>query len=584
MITSLISILGEISSRFFSFMAREIIFSAVLFILILTLIIFLRKKSPLWHMGLWTIVLIRLILPPGFSIPLTKYNVLNNIRFVKEANDIIPKFNTLKSHDSSSNKQSISSTQNIAFAGNKSTIIESTLNSLSVPSWKITLFGIWLLGFLITLSIHIRRYLYFRKVIWNSTLLENEFTNETLAHWRKVIKIKRSIRIVYSQQCLSPFTVGLLKPAIYLPQRLLEKGDKELLNSVISHEVTHIKHFDDLWIKFQNLIQSLYFFYPVVWYINSRIYLARECIRDTYVISQGEISPKIFGNSILSLLKMNLIGSDEILYLPGFGSEKKKVTYRLKNLKSNRILMYHKMLIYLFLICFGLYVVPIFGSIRSEGALADNYERGVRLGNMRTFDVPSEEWSMAAEDENNLALNSKEPPINKSNLTGKFQTSPGKYEKEAMESVKSIDTKIALFEQQLPAPVKIPNEIVKGEFRDNDFDKGEIDINESIAVDDSISPIRLGGQYLPPRLTKRVKPIYPLKARQDHVEGVVILEATSDLYGRVTEVKLLRSIPKLDQAAVEAVKQWIYEPMIIKGRPRSVIFKVTVTFKLERTP
>ncbi|MCK4336486.1 MAG: energy transducer TonB, partial [Candidatus Aminicenantes bacterium] len=46
-------------------------------------------------------------------------------------------------------------------------------------------------------------------------------------------------------------------------------------------------------------------------------------------------------------------------------------------------------------------------------------------------------------------------------------------------------------------------------------------------------------------------------------------------------VKILRSIPLLDQAAFDAVRQWVYEPMVINGRPRSVIFTVTVIFKLK---
>jgi len=65
------------------------------------------------------------------------------------------------------------------------------------------------------------------------------------------------------------------------------------------------------------------------------------------------------------------------------------------------------------------------------------------------------------------------------------------------------------------------------------------------------------------------------------VEGVVIIEAQTDIYGRVQSVKVLRSIPLLDQAAIDAVRQWVYEPMVINGRPRGVIFTVTVTFKLK---
>jgi protein TonB len=78
-----------------------------------------------------------------------------------------------------------------------------------------------------------------------------------------------------------------------------------------------------------------------------------------------------------------------------------------------------------------------------------------------------------------------------------------------------------------------------------------------------------------------VAPIYPEIARQARVEGVVIVEATTDIYGRVISAKLLRSIPLLDQAALDAVRQWQYEPMIINGRPRPVIFTVTVRFQLK---
>jgi protein TonB len=95
------------------------------------------------------------------------------------------------------------------------------------------------------------------------------------------------------------------------------------------------------------------------------------------------------------------------------------------------------------------------------------------------------------------------------------------------------------------------------------------------------APVRAIGEIKPPRLIKRVEPDYPEIARQARVEGVVIVETTTDIYGRVKDVKILRSIPLLDQAAVDAVRQWMYEPMIINGRPRGVIFVVTVRFSLK---
>ena len=95
------------------------------------------------------------------------------------------------------------------------------------------------------------------------------------------------------------------------------------------------------------------------------------------------------------------------------------------------------------------------------------------------------------------------------------------------------------------------------------------------------TPVRATGDIKPPKLIKMVKPIYPEIARQSKVEGVVILEATTDIYGRVQETKILRSIPELDQAAIDAVMQWVYEPFLIDGKPRGVIFTVKIVFMLK---
>ena len=101
-----------------------------------------------------------------------------------------------------------------------------------------------------------------------------------------------------------------------------------------------------------------------------------------------------------------------------------------------------------------------------------------------------------------------------------------------------------------------------------------------ISMDDNV-PVMAVGEVTPPRLVRRVDPVYPEIARKARVAGIVVLEATTDAAGRVLNVTVLRSIPLLDQAAIDAVKQWIYEPMVINGRPRPVTFTVTVRFELK---
>jgi|GEM_PF-2776753 len=90
--------------------------------------------------------------------------------------------------------------------------------------------------------------------------------------------------------------------------------------------------------------------------------------------------------------------------------------------------------------------------------------------------------------------------------------------------------------------------------------------------------VRLGA---PPKLKKRVPPQYPALAFNQKIEGIVILEVRIDAQGKVKDVKVLRSIAALDKAAVKAVEQWVYEPVVIEGRPREAVFTVTVDFKVK---
>jgi protein TonB len=94
-------------------------------------------------------------------------------------------------------------------------------------------------------------------------------------------------------------------------------------------------------------------------------------------------------------------------------------------------------------------------------------------------------------------------------------------------------------------------------------------------------PVHLSSGMQVPRKLANVDPVYPRVAQTARIEGVVILEATIDTRGRVIDVRVLRSMPLLDQAAVDAVRQWIYTPTLLNGVPVPIVMTVTVNFKLQ---
>ena len=92
--------------------------------------------------------------------------------------------------------------------------------------------------------------------------------------------------------------------------------------------------------------------------------------------------------------------------------------------------------------------------------------------------------------------------------------------------------------------------------------------------------VRVGLGVTAPQKIRHVAPIYPPIALAARQEGVVILEAVIDEAGSVRDVKILRSVQLLDQAAMDAVRQWRFTPTLLSGEPVPIVMTVTVDFKL----
>jgi TonB family protein len=92
--------------------------------------------------------------------------------------------------------------------------------------------------------------------------------------------------------------------------------------------------------------------------------------------------------------------------------------------------------------------------------------------------------------------------------------------------------------------------------------------------------VRVGGSVAPPRQTKYVRPTYPRDAQAERASGIVTLELLIGANGKVTDVRVIRSSPLLDKAAIEATRKWEYEPTRINGVAVPVVMTANVTFSL----
>jgi protein TonB len=93
--------------------------------------------------------------------------------------------------------------------------------------------------------------------------------------------------------------------------------------------------------------------------------------------------------------------------------------------------------------------------------------------------------------------------------------------------------------------------------------------------------LRVGGDVRPPEKIHDVRPVYPRAALEARIEGSVILEATISPTGIVEGLRVVKSVPLLDTAAREAVRQWRFKPTLLNGVPVPVLMTVTLHFRLQ---
>ena len=371
---------------------HQSVYCIILFLFIIGISFLLREKSPHWQIGLWFLILIRLVLPTDLNLHFSARNLAEN--FIATDNLNIP----IKAL---SDKLDIRDRMNHILSSNVSPNIEG--HEIYMQSskhldggkkysvhWPVVLAVTWFLGCLIFMALFLNKISGINRVLKHSSLVKDEGIIALAEYWKQKFKVKRSVKIFSSEKFLSPFTVGILRPRIFIPAPFLENKDNETINSIIAHEMVHIKRFDHAWIRMQNILQVIYFFNPVIWYANRQINIARERVCDSIVLSKKVIKPEAFGRSVIDAIRVNVFGRTLLYSLLGFSNHKKILEYRIKDiLKENTMTKQKTVFIFIMVCLLGLFLLPMSSGktvtnkpvtkvedneIKPTSSLVENYE------------------------------------------------------------------------------------------------------------------------------------------------------------------------------------------------------------------
>lgn len=420
--------------------------------------------------------------------------------------------------------------------------------------------------------------------------------------------------IRYARDLQQPVTFGIRRPLVLLPE-VMRNHPPEIQRAVIGHELLHVKRRDWAWLIVEEIAVCLFWFHPASWLVASRIQCAREEVVDELaVLLTGR--RKTYVEALLAFADMTSV-------VPTAAFARRRHLVRRIALVSKEDVMSSRRIVATcatMALIVGLgswYAVSAFplrisdqartsGSreagpleLRAHAVTPENpvprrvhYEpasipdsidavRGdvgirvtlddvgrvaeARMVSM-SFDLP--EFSVQA-SEVSLKDRGMRSLVGDA-TTGPTSSDPTVPQQKLQALVDSALTSVRQWRYDPPfeAPLTFTVQVR--------FAKGSAVMAFKPAREGDA--LRVGGDIKPPVKIKDVKPVYPPIAREAGVAGVVIIEVRIGTDGRVEDGHVLKSIPLLDEAALDAVKQWEFVPTLLNGVPVPLMMTVTVNF------
>jgi TonB family protein len=421
--------------------------------------------------------------------------------------------------------------------------------------------------------------------------------------------------ILWSSDVRHPVTFGLIEPVVLLPAAL-KSVDHAAQRAVVAHELSHVKRRDWAWVLGEEIVRSIFWFHPAMWWLISRVQLARETVVDELSILVTN-ARRTYLDTLLAFADDTGLGST-----PAF-SARRHLFHRVMllskegGMSSIRVAIASGLLIAA--LTAGTWTAVSAFPLHEETAQqqqapprdplspAAYHRQGVESFEKVLRDTsltPEQKMDailkgIAAEDRA-LALNPDyvEALIYKNillRLQANLTAEPTERDALLRHADELRDKALTLrLGPPPPSPPPPPPVLVRktpGALATQEMPPPPppppppgmvIEVPEAYRVTlERLQPLRIGGGIKAPAKIKDVRPVYPPIAQAARVQGVVIVEAVIDADGRVADSRILRSIPLLDEAALRAVQEWEFTPTLLNGMPHSVVMTVTVNFRMQ---
>jgi protein TonB len=449
---------------------------------------------------------------------------------------------------------------------------------------------------------------------------------ESAIHTELQSLIGARCEIRYVEALRQPVTFGFRRPVILLPVKLADRN-ADIQRAVLSHELFHVKRRDWCWLLLEEIVCAVFWFNPAVWWMVSRVQLAREVVVDELaVLATGR--RRAYVEALVSF-------ADETSLAPvaAFGG-RRQLFNRIVLLSKEAVMSSHR-LVFTCGVMIAALVVGSWQAVRAfplttvqggpavrqntPGPLESrakpitpenpiprrvNYEDPIYPAEAEAAGARGSVTLMVTLDEVGrvgetrrlrYSVTTTNPPVSVT-FSGsnppdeeRFLVNRSVEQSNAVRAIAAALTDAAVrsvqqwrYDPPAAGPIAFPVTLNFGA-------AGATAVQGATGIGvpgfsrvSSEGAIRVGGNIRTPTKLRDVRPVYPPEAQAARVSGLVIVEARIGPDGAVEDARILRSIPLLDQAALDAVMQWRFTPTLLNGNPVPVIMTVTVNFVVDQ--
>jgi TonB family protein len=443
------------------------------------------------------------------------------------------------------------------------------------PAWPGALLFVWAIGSMLLLARMVVGETRVRRLTGSSRQFQIRQANSVLERSLRHLRISCAVELRTSAEIGIPFTRGIFRPAIFLPD-VAREWTRARLEFVLAHELAHVYRHDCLTQIPAQIACALLWFHPLVWFAAFQMRQERERACDDMVLNLGH--PAADYAEFLVML-----GRSRRRLTPAWSSsiamaQSSQLEVRMKALldsKLNRKPLAASRILFAAVIAIALLVPaaairatakhatgnisgtlhdPSGAVVPGAGVILISSETQTRIAS-RTGDDGT--FSFPAVPSGRYRLEFAKPGFART-LTGEFELGPSR------DLHQNFTLNLGWVSEELVV-------------------RGHRPAEAATVQHHPPRRIRVGGLVQGAKLVKIVKPAYPESAEKQGTEGTVILRAVIGTDGQILSLEPYNgAAPALIKAAMDAVGQWRYQPTLLNGVPVEVATTITVVFRLDQ--